>query len=103
MLLQVSALKKDMSEARELVQQKEADLQQLRAKLEVSEAELNASESALNQTMKDLNLQQDKLRKVQDEADARVRHLEELVARLQVSNNCDLLSFSPWIKLAANL
>ena len=81
----MNSLKKELTETKELVHQKEDDLQKLRAKLEINESELNQAESALNQTMKDLNLQQDKLKKVQDETENRVRHLEELIARLQVS------------------
>ena len=77
-------MKKELSETKELVNQKEDDMKKLRAKLEINETELNQAESALNQTMKDLNLQQDKLKKMQDQADNRVRHFEELIARLQV-------------------
>ena len=77
-------MKKELSDAKETVHQKEDDLQKLKAKLEINESELNQAESALNQTMKDLNMHQDKLKKMQDEADNRVRHFEQLIARLQV-------------------
>ena len=81
---QVTSLKKELSDVKEIVHQKDTDLQKLKAKLEINETELNQAESALNQTMKDLNLHQDKLKKLQDEADNRVRHFEQLIARLQV-------------------
>lgn len=77
-------MKKELSDVKEIVHQKDTDLQKLKAKLEINETELNQAESALNQTMKDLNLHQDKLKKLQDEADNRVRHFEQLIARLQV-------------------
>ena len=83
-IFQVTSLKKELSDVKETVHQKEDDLRKLKAKLEINESELNQAESALNQTMKDLNLHQDKLKKMQEEADNRVRHFEQLIARLQV-------------------
>ena len=77
-------MKKELSDVKETVHQKEDDLRKLKAKLEINESELNQAESALNQTMKDLKLHQDKLKKLQDEADNRVGHFEQLIARLQV-------------------
>ena len=82
---QVISLRKELSEAREIIKHKDEELSKTQRKMEINETELNQAESALNQTMKDLNVQQEKLKKLQSEEDDRMRHLEEMIASLQVS------------------
>ncbi len=81
---QVISLRKELSDAREIIKQKDDELSKTRRKMEINETELNQAESALNQTMKDLNMKEEKLKKLQSEDDNRMRHLEEMIASLQV-------------------
>ncbi len=80
----MSALRKELGEAEEALRRQEAAGRALRGKLEARDTELGRAESALAQARRDLTLHQDKLKKTQDDTENRVRHLEELIARLQV-------------------